>query len=377
PKFGINFIHEPRLRGRLSDNAENLTIFALEPSDYIGNPQQFAVDLTCTPTITLAVTPGTECSSTPEGGGRFTQRVQRLGLYAQDSWRLRSNFTVNYGVRYDTTFGLFNSNGADQNSNPAVLTIAAQSLSLPHGVPHDYRKAFAPRLGIVYSPGSSGKTVFRAGAGLYFNDLAQNGWVDAFRAVVPGSTATLSAGDQGAIIDPGYHSPYAIQASAGFEHALSNSWKMIVNYEHQQGVHQYRRYKYVAQDATEAPNGTLPATAPDISVFRTDNRSRYDGLSFALNHSFSSRFEMTAHYTLANATTWGAVVGELFDYVNGVSSVANPFGPGDHGPSGEDVRHRFVLAGTVHLPWQFEVSTLSQFESARPYTLATGTDING
>src|SRR5262249_58113196 len=37
PKFGINFIHEPRLRGRLSDNAENLTIFGLEPSDYIGN----------------------------------------------------------------------------------------------------------------------------------------------------------------------------------------------------------------------------------------------------------------------------------------------------------------------------------------------------
>ena len=139
----------------------------------------------------------------------------------------------------------------------------------------------------------------------------------------------------------------------------------------------YRRYEYVAQDPAAAPNGTLPATAPDISVFRTDNRSRYDGVSFAVNHSFSSRFEMTAHYTLAKATTWGATVGELFDYVNGVSSVTNPFGPGDHGPSGEDVRHRFVLAGTVHLPGGFELSTLSQFESARPYTLATGTDING
>jgi hypothetical protein len=86
---------------------------------------------------------------------------------------------------------------------------------------------------------------------------------------------------------------------------------------------------------------------------------------------------MTAHYTLASATTFGATVGELFDYVNGVSSVTRPFGPGDHGPSGEDVRHRFVLAGTAHLPGQFEVSTLSQFESARPYTLTTATDING
>jgi hypothetical protein len=112
-------------------------------------------------------------------------------------------------------------------------------------------------------------------------------------------------------------------------------------------------------------------------VFRTDNRSAYDGVSIALNHSFSGRFEMTAHYTLANATTWGANVGELFDYVNGVSNVRNPFGPGDHGPSGEDVRHRFVLAGVLHLPGKFEVSTLSQFESARPYTLGTATDING
>ena len=160
------------------------------------------------------------------------------------------------------------------------------------------------------------------------------------------------------------------------EHEFAKAWRLSVNYEHQQGVHQYRRYEYVAQDALNAPNATLPSTAPDISVFRTDNRSRYDGVAFAINHN-SKRLELTAHYTLAKATTWGANVGELFDYVNGVTSVTNPFGPGDHGPSGEDVRHRFVLAGTVHLPGAVDVSTLSQFESARPYTLGTGVDING
>ena len=95
----------------------------------------------------------------------------------------------------------------------------------------------------------------------------------------------------------------------------------------------------MAQDPANAPNATLPGTAPNISVFRTDNRSRYDGISFAVNHR-SKWLDLTAHYTLANATTWGANVGELFDYVNGVTSVTNPFGPGDHGPSGEDVRHR-------------------------------------
>jgi hypothetical protein len=288
---------------------------------------------------------------------------------------------VNYGLRYDTTFGLFNSNGGDQRDNPAVQTVAALNLpfnafGLPQGVPHDYRKAFAPRLGFAYSPGASGNTVVRAGAGIYFNDLAQNGWVDAFRAVTPGVSTLLGPGEQGALIDPHYHSPYAIQFSAGLEHAITNAWRLNVNYEHQQGVHQYRRYEYVAQDPINAPNATLPGTAPNISVFRTDNRSRYDGISFAVNHR-SKRLDLTAHYTLANATTWGANVGELFDYVNGVTSVTNPFGPGDHGPSGEDVRHRFVVAGNWHLPTAFEVSTLAQFESARPYTLGTGVDING
>jgi len=55
--------------------------------------------------------------------------------------------------------------------------------------------------------------------------------------------------------------------------------------------------------------------------------------------------------------------------VNGVCDPRNAFRPGDYGPSGEDVRHRFVLAGTVHVPGGFEVSSVAQSESARPITI--------
>ena len=64
-------------------------------------------------------------------------------------------------------------------------------------------------------------------------------------------------------------------------------------------------------------------------------------------------------------------MGELFDYVNGVCDPLHAFAAGDYGPSGEDVRHRFVLAGTVHVPGGFELTTVTQAESARPFTITT------
>jgi len=342
-------------------------MFPQDPSFYLTHTADFSAITGCDPSKTAC----DNATFAPASNGNFSQSIRRLGLYAQDSWRIRPNFTLNYGVRYDTTFGLFRAFRRLQDQNPAVITLNKRGVALAPGVPHDYRRAFAPRLGVAYSPGDSDKTVIRAGVGLYFNDLSQNGWVNAFQAVnEPFSGSLLGPTDQGAIIDPNYHSPYALQATAGFEHAFSNTWRANVHYEHHQGVHQYRRYQYVS-------GVTLPAALPDISLFRSDNRSRYDGVSFLVQHRLSRHFELTAHYTLASASTWGATVGELFDYVNGVSDVRNPFGPGDHGPSGEDVRHRFVLAGTLQLPGKVELATLSQLESARPFTLSTNVDLNG
>jgi hypothetical protein len=357
-KTGVNVIHEPTLSGRLADSPELLVQFPNDPSFYLANPDQFGTDFDAGSTFT------------PASSGDFSQSIRRLGVYAQDTWRVRPSLTVNYGLRYDTTFGLFMAEGRDQSQNPAVATLQALGIPLASGIPHDYRRAIAPRVGAAYAPGTSGRTVIRGGVGLYYNDLTQNGWVDAFRAVNMPLSGLLQPSDQGAIIDPHYKTPLAIQASAGIEHEFLPGWRLGVSYQHQQGTQQYRRYEYVS-------GVTLPAEAPNVSVFRTDNRSRYDGLSLIVSHRLAHAFELTAHYTLARATTWGATVGELFDYVNGVTDVRNPFGPGDQGPSGEDIRHRLVLAGTVFLPGHVQISTLSQFESARPFTLATPVDVNG
>lgn len=208
-RFGVNVIHEPVLNGALASSAETLISLGMNPTDYLANPQQFSADLICNqgqvPSLPLA-TPGTTCAATPASDGSFAQDVQRLGLYAEDSWRVTPRLTVNAGVRYDTTFGLFTASGRSQLDNPAYLTLQALQIPLINGVPHDYRFAIAPRVGVAYSLGASGTTVLRGGAGLYYNDLAQNGWVGAFQAVnaapLPCVTAIGPSPDPGACPGP-------------------------------------------------------------------------------------------------------------------------------------------------------------------------------
>ncbi len=395
PSFGVDFIHEPVLSGALSGNAENLTTFAINPVDYVNNPAQFSVDLNCTPSGSLQVTPGTTCTGTPAGNGSFSQNVQRLGFYVMDSWRVTPRLTVNYGLRYDTTFGLFTASGRSQWDNSALLTIQALQIPLfaQPAVPHDYRAGFAPRLGIAYLLTPSGTTVLRAGFGLYYNDLAQNGWVTALQAVNeptapcvrpgdPGCLPGAANGGAGALIDPGYKTPYAIHATAGVQHAFTQNWILTADWTHEQGVHAYGRYDYQAGYTLFSPLyaqdiATQQQYVPNITVFRSDNRSRYDGLSVRLQGNVSPWMNLSMSYTLSSAETWGCVLGELFDYVNGVCNPLHAFAKGDYGPSGEDVTSRFVLAGAFRIKGGFELTTLMQAESARPFTLTTPVDVNG
>jgi hypothetical protein len=403
-KLGVNFIHEPVLSGALAATDETFIQYARNP-EYFAEPEnaaQFYFSPQCQAPVPLDGS--VSCTYTPAHDGRFSQSVRRLGLYAQDSWRMSSHFTVNYGLRYDTTFGLFTASGRNQLQNPAYLTLQALQIPLSNGAPHDYRKQFGPRLGIAYSPGESEKTVIRAGIGLYYNDLAQVGWVGAFQAVNgspgpctdPASDPTYAnsnnagcihgaaSGGHGAIVDPNYKTPYALHASAGVQHALNENWTLSADWTHEQGNHAYRGYSYAGgtdlQTSMSIPTGYTQAdVVPNLDVYRTDNRSVYDAMTIRLQGNMP-RVSLTAHYTLASAKTWGCLVGELFDYVNGVCDPLNPFAPGDYGPSGEDVRHRFVLGGTLHAPLGFAVSTLTQLESARPFTLGDGPNraiING
>jgi hypothetical protein len=430
-KFGVDFIHEPVLSGAFASTAEQFTTYPSNPDCYINPPGPDCGGITtalpfyytppsamCNPAPSMSS--GINCSFTPAGNGSFSQNVQRLGLYAEDSWRATHQLTVNYGLRYQTTWGLFLGSGRSQADNSAFTTLQALQIPVVPSVPGDYRKQIGPRLGVAYSPGNNGKTVIRAGFGLYYDDLAQNGWATEFQGVnnsnfttgscalmgQPGTYALTGTGcliggaaATGNLIGAPYKTPYAIHTTGGVQHAFNQHWLVSADYVHEQGNHGYRGFPYAGGANLFSP--LIPASdpnyatdqanvVPNVNVFEADNRSSYNGLLLHLQANMR-RFNLVANYQLSKAQTWGCLLGELFDYVDGVcpnepgtanAGALNAFGPGDYGPSGEDVRHRFVLAGTVHVPGGFELSTITQVESARPITItnANNTDriyVNG
>jgi hypothetical protein len=91
----------------------------------------------------------------------------RLGLYVGDSWKIKPNFTLSAGLRYDRDTGRTDS---DLPADPAINAAfpgAGNRVKQPN-------LNFAPQLGIAWDPRANGKTVIRAGIGLFYENVIYN-----------------------------------------------------------------------------------------------------------------------------------------------------------------------------------------------------------
>jgi hypothetical protein len=137
-------------------------------------------------------------------------RSTSLSLFAQDSWKIKTNVTLNYGLRWELTTPIADVGHRVQTFRPGqqdtvfpcvIGSVGSGELGVPAGTPcgpgtalesvfpkglvvpgdkgvpngltQTYYKAFAPRIGLAWSPGTSGKTSIRAGFGLFYNPIEQ------------------------------------------------------------------------------------------------------------------------------------------------------------------------------------------------------------
>jgi hypothetical protein len=125
-------------------------------------------------------------------GSAQREDVRSTSIYpfAQDSWKIKPNLTLNYGLRWELdppptdisghvetfrpgqTSTVYPCGAADPANCPTGLLVPGDK-GVPAGLTSTYYKAFAPRVGLAWSPGSSGKTSIRAGWGLFYNPIEE------------------------------------------------------------------------------------------------------------------------------------------------------------------------------------------------------------
>lgn len=129
-----------------------------------------------------------------QGSGQVEYvRNTAVYLFAQDSWKIKPNLTLNYGLRWELNTPLVDiakhvqtfrpgqsstvypcgGPNTDCSSQAAIGLVVPGDRGVPGGMTQTYYKAFAPRIGLAWSPGTSGKTTFRGGWGMFYNPMEQ------------------------------------------------------------------------------------------------------------------------------------------------------------------------------------------------------------
>jgi Carboxypeptidase regulatory-like domain len=91
----------------------------------------------------------------------------RLGAYIGDSWKVKPNLTLTYGVRYVRDTGRTDSDLGPIPALNAVFPGAGDTVRQPN-------KNFGPQAGIAWDPKADGKMVIRAGIGIYYDNTVFN-----------------------------------------------------------------------------------------------------------------------------------------------------------------------------------------------------------
>jgi hypothetical protein len=274
---------------------------------------------------------------TVDQAGTQTIIQNELAVFLQDSWKPRSNLTLNYGLRWEAQI------------EPSLITpipdlfyapLIGTTSTTPVGsfefpgdgtIPSDYGM-FQPRLGIAYDVKGDGKQVVRANAGLYYAripglNLASSRSTDGSRGQTIFRNSALTPilgpppvyGDllptpPGGPFEPGvfvfdknFENPRTFTATVGYEREIGGGVAAGLSYTHARSDHLTRFFNAndpVFGDGTAGPWSTAfaPGGAPGLGVLtvvQSTARSRYNGITAELKRTAGSRLQFQLNYTLS------------------------------------------------------------------------------
>jgi opacity protein-like surface antigen len=282
--------------------------------------------------------------------------------FFQDDWRIKPNFMLGLGVRYE-----------DQNWI------------------HDHNN-WAPRLALAWSPGrpssSPARTVIRAGYGWFYDPFTVPSSFSAFggapyiiqtlhdNQINQQSYVVTNPSSSTPVTVPSYHTidqhfktALNMQAGAGVDQQLTSKWTANITYLFTQGVHQYMSNNVTApafNPATYTVTGATPTAY---------NYQFQSGGVFKQHQIVFTSSVQTRRFVLNGAYTFNIAKSDT-DGVYSFPSVAQ--NPGlDFGRATFGVRHRVTLMNSYTAPWGFVFSSLLTAQAGTPYNLTTGYDLTG
>jgi hypothetical protein len=323
-----------------------------------------------------------------EGPTRWNVTGWSGGVFAQDSWRMTDDVTLNLGVRYDV-----------DESLTALNRIVRIDKGL-HTIDGDLNNV-APRVGVAWAPLRNGKrTLVRGGAGLFYdqnhnnvtttlllnnilvdrivsvnanNSLLNPLWPDIAGAKrllaealagnrIPNSSALSSVVGATNDVDKGLQIPATTQMSGGIAHEFRPWFSASADFVYAHGFD-----LYVIRNVNLDPMTfqRLNQNYSSVNSFGNGGWNSYRALQVQMNAIPSAHHVLKIAYTLAtnrsntNTTLSGG-------------SATNPFAYAeDEGPADNDVRHNVAVNGSTILPLGLQISGILSYRSGLPYSAVT------
>jgi hypothetical protein len=258
------------------------------------------------------------------------------------------------------------------------------SLGVRHGIQKHARRLWqdvAPRVGIGWTPGGSGKHVVRFATGLFYSRLPPEITLDSLRydgavvelvverpdffQVIPEELTGIVARPTVRVKDR-VRAPLTMSATSSYEWQVAKSLSASIAYTYSRGQRLLRTRNLNAPDPMSglAPD---PQRGP-VLQFEASGRSEAQELRASMRRVLT-RVNLfgTYLYRLSMSETDGpyTIIADAYT------------AQGEYGRAADDERHRVMIGSWISLPGDMSVSGLFTYGSGRPFNITTGLDNNG